>query len=127
MVERLRQKIAQTHEAQARSALGYAAMGTTRRSVAVFGAFAAMFATSPGQTFVISNYNEPVGESLGMEASTLAGAYLVGTLLSAASLTHAGRVADRIGPRHMVGLSSIGLAVAGFAFSRAHDLSLIHI
>ncbi len=94
-------------------------MGAKRRSVAVFGAFAAMFATSPGQTFVISNFNGPVGESLDMVASTLAGAYLIGTLMSAASLTYAGRLADRIGPRHMMGFASVGLVVAGFAFSRA--------
>lgn len=94
-------------------------MGATRRSIAVFGAFAAMFATSPGQTFVISNYNGHVGESLDMAASTLAGAYLIGTLMSAGSLTFAGRLADRIGPRHMMALASVGLAIAGFAFSRA--------
>lgn len=78
-----------------------------------------MCATSPGQTFVISNFTEAIGESLDLDASALAGAYLIGTLSSAASLTHAGRLADRIGPRHMIGVASVGLIVAGFALSKA--------
>ncbi|MEM8711318.1 MAG: hypothetical protein AAGG01_10225, partial [Planctomycetota bacterium] len=78
-------------------------MGSARRSVAVAGSVAAMFATAPGQTFVISNFNSAVGEALDLAPRTLAGAYLVGTLMSAGSLTHAGRLADRIGPRHLMG------------------------
>lgn len=84
---------------------------------AVLGVLIAMFATSPGQTFCLSRFNESVGRSLDLDATQLAGAYLVGTLLSAACLTHAGRVADRIGPRHMIAAASIGLALSSLGFS----------
>lgn len=94
-------------------------MGNVRRSVAVVGSFAAMFATAPGQTFVLSNFNSAIGEALELAPRTLAGAYLVGTLMSAGSLTHAGRLADRIGPRHLMAVAAVGLAVAGAAFSHA--------
>ncbi|QDV05712.1 putative MFS-type transporter YhjX [Planctomycetes bacterium Poly30] len=94
-------------------------MGSTRRSIAVFGALTVMCISSPGQTFVISNFTEAIGGSLDLEASDLAAAYLIGTLASAASLTHAGRLADRIGPRYLAAVASVGLALAGFALSRA--------
>jgi len=84
-----------------------------------------MYATSPGQTYVISQFNTfvqagPDGEGggIGIEATALSTAYLVGTLLSASLLTQAGKVADRIGPRAMIALAGVGLALAGVLFSR---------
>lgn len=84
-----------------------------------------MYATSPGQTYVISQFNTfvqaaPEGGDggLGIEATALSTAYLVGTLLSASLLTQAGKVADRIGPRAMIALAGVGLALAGLLFSR---------
>ncbi|MEM6673914.1 MAG: MFS transporter [Planctomycetota bacterium] len=82
-----------------------------------------MFATAPGQTFVISTFNESLTSSLDLSATRLAAAYLVGTLLSAACLTPIGRLSDRIGPRRLVGVSAVGLAGAGIALSFARDLT----
>lgn len=90
-----------------------------RASLVVAGCLLATLATSPGQTYVISTFNGSLTGALGVTSSALAGAYLVGTLLSAASLTTVGKVADRVGPRRMIVLASLGLALGGFALSRA--------
>lgn len=92
----------------------------------MLGVLVATYATSPGQTYVVSCFNDSlraasdaVDPGLGLAGTRLSAAYLVGTLLSAATLTHAGRLADRIGPRRMIALSGLGLAGAGLAFSSA--------
>lgn len=89
----------------------------SRNVAVVAGCMAAMFATAPGQTFVLSTFNESLTRSLDVSATRLAAAYLVGTLLSAACLTRVGRVADGIGPRRMMMIASVGLALAGVALS----------
>jgi len=95
---------------------------SSRPRRAVMGALLAMFATSPGQTFCLSGFNGSLGRSLELDSTQLAGAYLIGTLLSAACLTHAGRVADRIGPRHMIAAASIGLALSSIGLSMVQGL-----
>lgn len=102
---------------------------STRPRAAIAGALLAVYATSPGQTYVISQFNKflcasPDGDlgGLGIAATTLSTAYLVGTLLSASLLTRAGTVADRIGPRRMIALAGVGLALAGLLFSRASGI-----
>lgn len=95
---------------------------SNHRIAVVAGCLLAMFATSPGQTFVVSTFNDALTDSLGTSPTRLATAYLVGTLLSAACLTWVGRLADRIGPRRMMGLASIGLAFAGVALSQVVGL-----
>lgn len=88
-----------------------------------------MYATSPGQTFVLSGFTDALGASpdsakagLDLSAQQLSGSYLVGTLLSAACLTHAGKAADRIGPRRMIALAGLGLALAGVLFSNVRGI-----
>ena len=88
-----------------------------------------MYATAPGQTFVLSQFNDAlcapvdaVTPGLGLTPTGLAGAYLVGTLLSAASLTHAGKVADVLGPRRMIAIAALGLGLAGLGFSMVHGI-----
>ncbi len=97
-------------------------MSSTRPRRAVLGALLAMFATSPGQTFCLSGFNESLGKSLDLDSTELAGAYLAGTLLSAACLTHAGRLADRIGPRHMIAVASVGLALSAIGLSMVQGI-----
>ena len=72
-------------------------------ALVVTGCLVAMFITAPGQTFVISTFNDSLTEALGLTPTRLAAAYLIGTLLSAASLTPIGRLADRVGPRRISG------------------------
>ncbi len=57
------------------------------------------FASSPGQTFGISVYNEPIRTSLGLSHSELALAYMLGTILGAMPLTYVGMFMDRHGLR----------------------------
>lgn len=93
------------------------------RAVVVAGCLLAMFITAPGQTFVVSTFNEALCQDLGLTVSRLGLAYLIGTLSSAVCLTAVGGAADRIGPRRMIGLASAGLAVAGVAFQSASGFS----
>ena len=51
--------------------------------------------------------------------TTVPKAKLIGTLASAVCLTGVGRVADRIGPRWMIGVASAGLAGAGLVVQSA--------
>ena len=102
---------------------------SNRRRAAVLGALLAVYATSPGQTFVLSGFTDVLGAApdsakagLGLSAQQLSGSYLVGTLMSAACLTRAGQVADRIGPRRMIALAGLGLALAGVLFSNVLGL-----
>ena len=87
--------------------------------LAVAGCLLAMFITAPGQTFVVSTFNGALSADLGLSADRLGLAYLIGTLCSAACLTAVGGAADRIGPRRMIGLASVGLVFAGLGFGAA--------
>lgn len=53
--------------------------------------------TSPGQTFGVSLFNEPIRHSLGLSHSLLTGSYLVASILAAAPLMSIGRQMDRRG------------------------------
>ncbi|MGI9457708.1 MAG: MFS transporter [Aeoliella sp.] len=64
--------------------------------------------TSPGQTFGISLFNEPIRQSLGMSHSMLTGSYLVASLLAAIPLIAIGRAMDRYGLRRVT-LSLVAL------------------
>jgi len=88
-------------------------------AVVVVGCLVAMFITAPGQTFVISTFSAALSETLGLSLERLGLAYLIGTLASALCLTGVGAVADRIGPRRMIGVASAGLAGAGLALQSA--------
>jgi len=59
----------------------------------------ALIASSPGQTFGISIFNEPMRSSLGLSHGQLAAAYMLGTLLGAIPITYIGRQMDRHGLR----------------------------
>lgn len=63
-------------------------------------AMATLIASSPGQTFGISIFNEPMRLSLGLSHGQLAAAYMLGTLLGAIPIGFIGRQMDRHGLRH---------------------------
>ena len=60
---------------------------------------ATLIASSPGQTFGVSVFNEPIRVSLGLSYGQLATAYMLGTLLGAIPIGYLGRQADRHGLR----------------------------
>lgn len=76
--------------------------------VAGFAAVAAV-ATAPGQTAGVSAFIDPMIRELGVSRSAIATAYLVGTLVGAASVPFVGRALDRFGPRRT-------MAVVGAVF-----------
>ena len=100
--------------------MGTTGAGAGRPGAAVVvGCLIAMFITAPGQTFVISTFSGALSGSLDLTLERLGLAYLIGTLASAVCLPGVGRVADRIGPRRMIGVASAGLAGAGLVFQSA--------
>lgn len=55
----------------------------------------ALIASSPGQTFGVSIFNEPMRLSLGLTHGQLAAAYMLGTVLGALPITYIGYQMDR--------------------------------
>ena len=62
-------------------------------------AMLAMVASSPGQTFGVSIFNEPIRLSLGLSHTQMAAAYTLGTLLGAIPIMYIGVLMDRHGIR----------------------------
>ena len=58
-----------------------------------------LVATAPGQTVGVSTFVDPMIADLGVDRSTISGAYLVGTLTGALALPRIGRLVDRFGVR----------------------------
>ena len=65
-------------------------------------------ATMPGQTVLVSLYKDKIGEDIGLSLTTVALAYMIGTILAGLPLPVVGRIADRAGLRVTV----FGVALA---------------
>lgn len=65
-------------------------------------AMLAAIATSPGQTYGVSIFNESIREALSLSHSQLTGAYMVGTLLAALPQSYIGSLTDRFGIRRVM-------------------------
>jgi MFS family permease len=76
--------------------------------------------TSPGQSFVISLYLEPVMGDLGLARMEISSIYAIATLAAAICLPFVGIWADRVSGGRFLGivLALIGVAMAGFAAVR---------
>ena len=59
----------------------------------------ALVASSPGQTFGVSIFNEPMRNALGLSYGQLTAAYMIGTLVGALPITYIGLLMDRHGGR----------------------------
>lgn len=68
--------------------------------------------SSPGQTYLISAFYEPLLASLALTKTELSATYLAGTLLAAIPLAYVGRVSDRFGPRRTLIGVVLGLGAA---------------
>lgn len=73
-------------------------------------AFVAMFASGPGQSFLLAIYVDPLLRNTGLSRTAFSGLYAVATVASALSMVAAGRVADRLGLRVLWGAAALGLA-----------------
>ncbi len=84
-------------------------------------AMLAMVASSPGQTFGVSIFNEPIRLSLGLSHTQMAAAYTLGTLLGAVPIMYIGVLMDRHGIRRtMLGVLS-GVFLACLLISAAQN------
>jgi len=81
---------------------------------------AALVASSPGQTFGVSIFNEPMRLSLGLSYGELTAAYMLGTLIGALPITYVGSLMDRHGIRltTLVTLTLFCAACVVTAFAR---------
>lgn len=78
----------------------------------------ALVASSPGQTFGVSIFNEPIRLELGLSHGRLAAAYMFGTLFGAIPITYVGHQMDRFGLRAtlLVVITLFALACVSMAF-----------
>ncbi len=96
-----------------------------RGPVIAAGCTVALIATAPGQTVVVSQFNESFTTSLGLSATTLSTAYLVGTVAAAVPLTFVGAVADRFGPRRVMFVIAVLFGLACVATGQARSLAVL--
>ncbi|MEM9082055.1 MAG: MFS transporter, partial [Planctomycetota bacterium] len=75
----------------------------------------ATVATSPGQSYLVGVFNEPIGRAVGIEEKQITLAYGIATACAALPLLLVGRLADRFGPKAVMIGSSIGLGIGCFA------------
>jgi len=81
-----------------------------------------MLFSLPGQTAGVGAFKEPLQEALGVTSLELAGAYMVGTIISGLTLPKIGGVFDRIGARKVATASALGLALSLFYLSQSDKL-----
>ncbi|MGB0716416.1 MAG: MFS transporter [Phycisphaerae bacterium] len=78
-------------------------------------AMVATVATSPGQSFLVGKFKASLETALGIDEPTLTLTYGVATFLAAIPLLFVGPLADRLGPRIIMGASAIVLGMACWA------------
>lgn len=90
-------------------------------------AIAMMLATSPGQTFGVSYFNEQFIAEFGLSNTALSSTYLAATLLAALSLTSIGSLIDRFGIRRMSLAGFFAMAGACVFASQASGLVTLFV
>lgn len=82
-------------------------------------AMLAAIATSPGQTFGVSIFNEPLRIEMQLTHGQLALAYMIGTLLGAIPITWFGRMMDRHGIRRLTLVILVAFSAACWVVATA--------
>lgn len=72
----------------------------------------AFAASAPGQTVVVSQFNNAFREDLGLTAAQLGTSYMVGTVAAAVPLVLVGKASDRFGPRAVTAAVCVLFALA---------------
>lgn len=85
----------------------------------------ALVATAPGQTVVVSQFNDSFTTTLGLSATQLSTAYLVGTVTAAMPLTFVGAIADKFGPRRVMFVIAVLFGGACIAAGQARSLPVL--
>jgi predicted MFS family arabinose efflux permease len=83
-----------------------------------------MFASAPGQTFLIGVFVDEMLRDTGLSRTTFSALYAAATVVSATLTLTLGRVADRIGLRPVWIVTAVGLAVGCLVQSLAEGLLL---
>ena len=90
-------------------------------------AIAMMLATSPGQTFGVSYFNDQFIAEFGLTSTALSSTYLVATVLAALSLTSIGALIDRYGVRRMSLVGFLAMGGACLFASQASGLFTLFV
>ena len=83
------------------------------------------FATSPGQTYMISVFNPSFREALSLSLSQLTGAYMLGTVLASIPQPYIGYWSDRVGIRRMLALVVVLFSLACVFITQANSLFML--
>lgn len=87
----------------------------------------ALAASSPGQTYGVSIFNEPMRQSLGLSHSELASAYMLGTLLAAVPLIWLGSLMDRYGLRRALFVATLAFLGACWLTASAQSWLMLMV
>ncbi|MDQ3032069.1 MAG: MFS transporter [Myxococcota bacterium] len=82
----------------------------------------ALFASAPGQTFVVSLFNASLSRELRVEALALNVAYTIATVAAGLPLVYVGALADRFGPRRALAGVALAFALACVVMSSVVDV-----
>lgn len=85
-------------------------------------AVAGGIATSPGQTYAISVFNDSFRESLSLSHTQLTGAYMAGTLMAAFPILFVGALMDRFGIRLIMGTVVVLFGAVCIGVSQVNSL-----
>ena len=83
------------------------------------------FATSPGQTYMISVFNPSFREVLNLSLSQLTGAYMLGTILASIPQPYIGYWSDRVGIRRMLILVVVLFSLACVFIAQVNSLVML--
>lgn len=99
---------------------------TPRQIQWIVGGYAMTFATMPGQTIFIAQFNSAIREHFGLSHGEFGGLYTLATLASAVCLVWAGGLADRLPARRLALASIAGLGLVALAMAiQNHIITLV--
>lgn len=83
-------------------------------------AMLAVFVSSPGQTYVISVFVDPIQRDTGWSRTLISGLYTIGSLTAATGILVVGRLMDRFGSRVALTVAGLFLGLAAVWMSRVN-------
>ncbi len=87
----------------------------------------AFVATAPGQTFVISQFNQALRAAFALSELRFNVAYAVATIAASLPLVWAGRLTDRFGPRTMVAVWAAAFALACMLLAASLNAAMLFV
>lgn len=98
---------------------------TGRQIQWILAGIAMTFATQPGQTIFIAQFNASLRENFGLSHGQFGGLYTIATLASATALVWAGGLADRLSPRRLGAISMAGLAAMALLMAAQQHVAML--